>query len=358
MSKKTSLFRGTPEVVGKVALSPDGRALVYVGGTGPQRRLYVRRLDQINIVPLAGTEGAVEPFFSPDSQWVGFAAAEELKKVRLAGGPPVTVCKLPSAFGGASWDANDVILFGALQSGLWRVAAAGGEAKPVTTLEAGEAGHVTPDILPGGKAVIFTILYGLDVNATGRISAVSLDKRGERRALLEGFNPRYASTGHIVFWQTGTLWAVPFDLGRLDPMGTPVPVVESVSGGVTPQFSMSADGTLLYIPSVAPDAERTLVLVDRKGQATSIVEAKGPYWYPRFSPDGQRVAVNIGGGSGGGGEIQICDLERHTCSRLTSGNYPAWTHDGSRVTFNATSRSGDVDCTGSGRTEAATQSYC
>jgi Tol biopolymer transport system component len=334
----------TPEVVGRIALSPDGRALVYVGGTGPQRRLYVRRLDQINVMPVAGTEGAVQPFFSPDSQWVGFAAAEELKKVRLAGGPPVTVCKLPSAFGGASWGANDVILFGALQSGLWRVTAAGGEAKPVTTLEAGEAGHVAPDILPGGKAVIFTILHGLNVNATGRIAAVSLAKRGERRALLEGFSPRYASTGHIVFWQTGALWAVPFDLGRLEPMGEPVQVVESVSGTtLAARFGMSADGTLLYVPSYAPDAERTLVLVDRKGQATPVAEAKAPYGYPRFSPDGRRVAVNIGGGSGGGGEIQICDLERHTCSRLTSGNYPVWTPDGSRVTFNATSRSGDVD---------------
>jgi eukaryotic-like serine/threonine-protein kinase len=333
----------TPEVVGKVALSPDGRALVYVGGTGPQRRLYVRRLDQINVVPVVGTEGAVQPFFSPDSQWVGFATAEELKKVRLAGGLPVTVCKLTSAFGGASWDANDVIVFGALQSGLWRVAAAGGEAKPVTTLEAGEAGHVTPDILPGGKAAIFTALSGLDTNATGRIGAVSLDKRGARRAFLEGFNPRYASTGHIVFWQTGALWAVPFDLGRLEPMGTPAPVVESVIGGLFPQFSISADGTLLYAPSVAPDAERTLVLVDRKGQPTPVGETKASYYYPRFSPDGRRVAVNIGGGSGGGGEIQICDLERHTCSRLTSGNYPVWTPDGSRVTFNATSRSGDVD---------------
>jgi Tol biopolymer transport system component len=347
----------TPEVVGKVALSPDGRAIVYVGGTGPQRRLYVRRLDQINVVPVAGTEGAVQPFFSPDSQWVGFATAEELKKVRLAGGPPVTVCKLPSAFGGASWDANDVILFGALGSGLWRVAAAGGEAQPVTTLEAGESGHITPDILPGGKTVIFTILYGLDVNSSGRIGAVSLDKRRERRPLWEGFSPRYASTGHIVFWQTGALWAVPFDLGRLDPMGTPVPVVESVIGGLSPYFSIGADGTLLYIPSVAPDAERTLVLVDRRGQATPAGETKASYYYPRFSPDGRRVAVNIGGGTGGGGEIQICDLERHTCSRLTSGNYPVWTPDGSRVTFNATSRSGDVDLywkrsDGSGEAEA------
>jgi serine/threonine-protein kinase len=333
----------TPEVVGKVALSPDGRALVYVGGTGPQRRLYVRRLDQINVVPVAGTEGAVQPFFSPDSQWVGFAAAEELKKVRLAGGPPVTVCKLPSAFGGASWGVNDVILFGALQSGLWRVPAAGGEANPVTTLEAGETGHVTPDILPGGKAVIFTILSGLDVSATGRIGAVSLATRGGRRAFLEGFTPRYASTGHIIFWQSGALWAVPFDLSRLEPMGEPVQVVESVFSGSYARFSLSADGTLVYVPSAAPDAERTLVLVDRKGRATPVGEAKAQYLYPRFSPDGRRVAVNIGGGVGGGGEIQICDLERHTCSRLTSGSYPVWTPDGSRVTFNATSRSGDVD---------------
>jgi eukaryotic-like serine/threonine-protein kinase len=335
----------TPEVVSVgVALSPDGRAIVYVGGTGPQRRLYIRRLDQVDVLPIAGTEGAESPFFSPDSQWIGFAAAEELKKVRVTGGPPVTLFKLSSGdflgFSGASWGANDVIIFAA-RSGLWRVAAAGGEATSVTTLEAGEAGHSTPHILPGGKAAIFTILSAsLDA---AQIGVVAFNERGQRRAVLGGRFPHYTASGHLVFWQTGALWAVPFDVGRLTPMGEPVRVVEGVGGGIASRFSISADGTLVYLPIAASDTERTLVLVDRKGQATPVMEAKAPYMYPRFSPDGQRVAVNIGGGSGGGGEIRICDIDRHTCSRLTSGNYPVWTPDGSRVTFNAPSQLGDVD---------------
>jgi eukaryotic-like serine/threonine-protein kinase len=233
-----------------------------------------------------------------------------------------------------------VIIFAA-QSGLWRVAAAGGEATSITTLEAGEGEPLTPDILPGGQAVVFTIRSAS--GETAQIGVVAFNEQGRRRAVLGGRFPHYTPTGHLVFWQTGALWAVPFDLGRLTPRGEPVRVVEGVGGGNASRFSISADGTLVYRPLAARDTERTLVLVDRKGQAAPVVEAKDSYWYPRFSPDGRRVAVNIGGGSSGGGEIRICDIERHTCSRLTSGNYPVWTPDGSRVTFNATSESGDVD---------------
>ena len=202
-------------VTSSIALSADGRDLAYIGERNGVTQLYRRSMNQLEAVP----------FFSPDGQWVGFSADGKLKKVSLAGGQPVTLCDA-GFFNGASWGPNDVITFAFRNSGLMRVSASGGAPEPVTTLENEESRHSLPDILPGGKAVLFTVGSGGGLE-TARIAVQSLET-GERRNLVDGTNPRYAPTGHIVFARANSLWVVPFDAKRLEVTGAPTKFLEGV----------------------------------------------------------------------------------------------------------------------------------
>ncbi len=232
-----------------IALSPDGRDLVYTGTRGGVAELYRRSMDQLEALPIRGTEGAQYPFFSPDGEWVGFFADRQLKKVSLAGGQPVTLCDAGDRRG-ASWGPDDLIVFATLESrGLMRVSALGGAPERVTTLENGEAGHHWLDVLPGGKAVLFTVWSGGLEDA--RIAVQSLET-GERRVLVDGTHPRYAPTGHIVFARADSLWAVPFDADRLEMTGAPTPVLEEVrvSGNIgLANFALASDGSLVLCPA-------------------------------------------------------------------------------------------------------------
>jgi serine/threonine-protein kinase len=314
-----------------VALSPDGKRLVYVGSSGNEQRLYVRSLDQLEARPIPGTEGAMTAFFSPDGEWVGFYEAGKLEKVRLDGGLPIILCDAPNP-GGASWGPRDTILFspGGVE-GLSRVSASGGSSSVVSTPDPsqGEFAHLWPDILPNGKTALFTILTGTGIP---RIGLLSLET-GEYRVLLEGGSfARYVPTGHLAYVSEGVLLAAPFDLERLEVTGKPVPILEGVwthpTNG-TAHFALSLDGTLAYVPGVA--AERTLVWVDRVGAVRPITEDRRPYLSPRLSPDGQRLAVTIED------HIWVYDMVRDALSRVTFGPnqeyFPIWTPDGSHLTY-------------------------
>lgn len=328
--------------VDEVALSPDGSYLVYVGSRGSHRQLYLRRMNPPGESrPIPGTDGADDPFFSPDGQWIGFFAGEKLQKVAISGGPPVTLCTAPGNRG-ASWGPDDTIVFtlglGA-NLGLWRLPAAGGTPKSLTKVETekGEATHLWPEILPGGKAVLFTIgLAGKSYDEA--LIAVLLLETGERRVVLEGgSNAHYAPTGHIIYFRAGKLWAVPFDLARLQVTGPPAPVVENVSGYPSigqGLFSFSQNGLLVYARSDARPAERTLVWVNRKGEERPVTKSRRAYSWPRLSPDGHRLAVSVDYD-----DIWVYDLEGGNFTQLTSGAdsdvYPLWTPDGKRVTFSS-----------------------
>ena len=204
-----------------IALSPDGKTLVYIGVRDGVRQLYRRSMDQLEAVPIPGTEDAGYPFFSPDGQWVGFFTSAQLKKVSLAGGPATTLCDITAGRRGASWGRDDTIVF-STGTGLLRVSAAGGAPQPVTNSEgADQGGHDWMDILPGERAVLFTVWSGSLPAA--RIAALDL-ATGQQRILLEGTHPRFISTGHIVFARPNSLWAVPFDPERLELTGSPVPI--------------------------------------------------------------------------------------------------------------------------------------
>ena len=235
--------RASPAVGQNVAISPDGRTLIYAAD-----QLYRREMAQLSVQPIPGTESAFTPFFSPDGQWVGFSQPGSLKRMPLAGGPSVTLAA--ATVRGASWEPDDTVVFGGFTVGLSRVSVVGGELEPVTTLGEGETSHRWPDILPSGEAALFTVWSGL--MDTAQIGVVSLET-GERRTLMSGTSARYSSTGHIIFAREASLWAVPFDAGRLAVTGSPVPVLEGVSAGAggDVQFSLSDDGTLIYVPATA-----------------------------------------------------------------------------------------------------------
>jgi hypothetical protein len=266
-----------------LAVAPNGGHLVYVGGGGGQ--LVVRALDQLDGTSLGGLDTPRSPFFSPDGKWIGFFDGDAaLKKVPITGGPPVTICKIPGTQRrGASWGAEDIIIFAtnAPTSGLMRVRADGGEPEVLTTpdQQRGEANHAFPHILPGGQAVLFTIqsLGSSDVGGGGGQLAVLDMRTGERKVLVRGGSDgRYVATGHLVYNVAGTLQAVGFDLARLEVTGAPAPVMERVTGTTNgpADFSVSDDGTLIYVPTgTTPGLARTLVWVDRQRRSRRLREA-------------------------------------------------------------------------------------
>ena len=348
-------------VPGGLALSPEGSRLAYIATSENGQRLYLRRIDQLEATPLQGTDGATSPFFAPDGRWVGFAADNKLQKVSVDGGLPLTLCDSPP-LRGASWGEDDVIVFGTtntMEEGLFQVPAGGGTAQVLTRLNSdeGEFSHRWPQVLPGGKAVLFTIRKG-----RGDSVAVLSRQTGEIHTLIEnGLQGRYVSTGHLVYAQAGQLLAVPFDIGRLQVSGDPVPLVEDVPNE---EFSVSGDGTLVY-PSGLPagDPETELLWVDRHGAARPLTDKPGRYSESRLSPDGRRLVFSILR-QGFDYDIWVLELARGTVTRLTFGegneSVPIWTPDGTRVTFSS-GRSGrwnsfSVPADGSGEAVQLTES--
>ncbi len=285
---------------------------------------------------MPGTEGALEPFFSPDGQWVGFFADGKLQKVSVAGGAPLTICDIPGGDRphGVSWGPHDTIVFIAITSGLWRVSAGGGTPEQLTTPdpETGEISDLWPHILPDGKNVL------LNTWTTHDTVVLSLET-GERRMLLRGSREgeaRYLPTGHLLYaGQLGGLLAVPFDLARVETSGSPQTILDDVytSSASHTLFAVSQTGSLAYVPGGVAAAEQTLVWVDRQGAVEPMGAPPHVYRAPRLSPDGGRVAVTI---TDTGTDIWIYNIVRQTLTRLTfegDNQQPQWTPDGERVTW-------------------------
>jgi eukaryotic-like serine/threonine-protein kinase len=333
--------RFVDEIATSIALSSDGTRMVYVGANEQsERQLYMRTLDQLEPVAIAGTRAAVQPFLSPDGQWVGFHTTGKLQKVAVAGGPALTIAATDSGVFGVSWGEGDVILFGTLR-GIRRVPAAGGVPAHVTTPDsATELAHGFPHVLPGGKAALFQ-LRGTD--NVDRVAVVTLRDGKVKRFDQAGTDPRYVRSGHVVLGSLdGTVVAVPFNLRKLEFTGPAVPVAERVIvGGIgAMELGLSAGGSFVYASGAS--GIRSLAHVGRNGVAQALSTEMRAYASPRFSPDGRLIAMEIA--EGRGSAVWVFDIAQKTLTRLTFESdavRPVWSPDGRYLIY--TVAGGDPD---------------
>jgi serine/threonine-protein kinase len=327
-----------------LALSPDGsRLALTVLGPGGQRLLATRRLDQSQVTSIPGTEGAGSPFFSPDGQWIGFFAGDKLKKIPAGGGMPVTLADAPTPTTGpralfptASWgdDGNIVAMLGP-QADLFRVSSAGGVLAPLAGLKKHEKEmHRWPQVLPGSRGVLFTATRG---EFESSIDAFDL-KTGQRKTIhTGGLRGRYLASGHLAYIvDDNTLFAAPFDLGRLALTGPPRPVLDDVAGafGRSMHFDASQSGSFVYVSARRPE-ERAIASVGRDGQATQLFQDARRLASPRFSPDGKRLAFSAL--TKGRQNIWVRDMDTGAASPVTAlpgvNDGPIWTRDNQRIIF-------------------------
>jgi serine/threonine-protein kinase len=342
-----------------LAISPDGRHLVYRAGGTPNvgAQLMVRAIDQLDARELPDI-GALGVFFSPDSRWLGFFTTTGIKKVSITGGPVITLGPVTGTSLGASWGDDNAIVFATNDpsTGLWGVSADGGEPTVLTTPDAAqrESDHAFPSMLPGGRGVLFTIT---DAGQANNAQVAVLDLRtGQRKTLVRGggqaeyVDPSAGTgqAGYLIYAVAGALRAVRFDPVRLEVLGDPVTVVERVmiKPNGAANFAVSRQGTLFYMLGgvSVQSAPRSLVWVDRKGNEEPIKAPPHAYAAPRVSPDGTRLVVGIS--DEGNGDLWTWDLARETLRRLTFApsyeGMPVWTPDGRRIVFTS-DRSGVVN---------------
>jgi serine/threonine-protein kinase len=330
------------------AISPDGTRIVFPWrDAGGSQILAARKLDESTVTRLAGTEGAVNPFFSPDGRWIGFVARGSLKKVLADGGAPITLASLNNPRG-ATWTADDSIIAPLTnRAALARIPGNGAAARLVTQLDGEELSHRWPQILPGGRAVLFTGRSPtLNSYENAAIDVVTLATK-ERRTLWRGgyfgrYVPSRGRRGHLLYIHEGVLFGVPFDPERLELEGTPSPVLERVaadplSGGG--QFDVSTNGTLVYLEGSGTRAW-SLVTLTADGKTEAIVPNPAMYYSPRFSPDGRRLAFAIEAGNGS--DIFVYDFANRSTTRLSfdqQGNIePIWTPDGQHIVYRSIRR--------------------
>ena len=335
-------------------LSPDGTRLVYVS----QSRLFTRRLDQPAATELAGTDAAYAPFFSPDGQWIGFFGIGRLKKVSVEGGAVIDLCVAPNGRGGSWGEDGNIIAALSFGGGLSRIPSGGGMPIAVTDLAQGEVTHRWPQILPGGKAILFTTngtLAGFD---GASIEVMSLADHRRKTLMRGGAYARYLPSGHLVYISRGTLFAVPFDTEKLEVRGTPVPVLDDV-GYSAPngfaQFDFSRNGTLVYRSAGAGSGLVTVQWLDGAGKTQPLLAKPGNYTRPRLSPDGQRLGLLVASQ-----DLWSYEWQRDTMTRLTfvggMNTYSVWSPDGRYIAFRAAGGISWTRSDGAGKPQSLTES--
>ena len=328
-----------------VVLSPDGTFIAFRGRIQDTEkpRIFIRRLDQTDAVPIPGTDDVSDIFFSPNGEWIGFVAPGAMKKVRVSGGDVETVTEIGANFRGGDWTPDGHIVYANnARTGISRISVDGGTVETVTTLDvaAGEITHRMPQYLAAANAILFTSHTNSVSYDDAKIMAKTLGSAGAPKLVLTGgYAARYVPTGHLLYLHQGTLFAVPFDASRLEVTGSAVRVVEGVAntvGSAGAQYHVSASGTLVYLSSIGTSNDVPIVWLDAAGKETQI-RPPGNYLSPRVSPDGHRLALQIF--DRGRSQIFIYDLDREVLSRLTSDTadeqFPLWSPDSKSIVFSS-----------------------
>jgi serine/threonine-protein kinase len=334
-----------------VAISPDGTQIAYVAAS----RLYLRPMSELEGRPITGTDqdNIANPVFSPDGRSIAFYATtgSAIKRIAVSGGAAVTIARIGYAPFGMSWGTDGILFVDSRLKGVFRVAANGGKPELLAGVKDGEVAY-GPQMLPDGQHVLFTVLGSgtSDQWDKARIVVESLKSHDRKTVFEGGSDARFLPTGHIVYAVGGVLFAIPFDVRRLEVSGGSTPIVEGVrraTAGSTAAafFSVSDNGSLIYSPGPVSDSSVGLdvALIDRNGTTTPLKLPPARYEFPRVSPDGTRIAVQTDDGKDA--NVWIYELSRTTSvRRLTNGGrnrFPIWSSDSQRVAFQS-DREGDL----------------
>ena len=324
----------------QIAVSPDGRHIVFVAGAGEQYQIWLRAVGAVTAQPIPGTEEGAFPFWSPDSRSIAFFASGKLKKVQIGGGPPIALCDAPAARGG-TWSRNNVIVFAPSIGGLMRVPGAGGTPTAITALDpsTGETNHRWPSFLPDGRHFLYTATIGTCCPASkpATVRVGSIDRDEPAVSLFQAESSVRFSAGHLLFARDDRLMAQPFDPQQRKLTGDAFPLVERVSneGSRYAGFSVS-EASMLVFGTGARESQR-LVWLDRTGKATGTLSVAAPYFSLALSPDEKQVAVVLTSGSPENRDVYIVDVARDQSMRLTTDPgfdfSPVWSPDGLRIAF-------------------------
>jgi Tol biopolymer transport system component len=337
-----------------VEMSPDGLRLVYVSGS--EQKIFVRRLDQEKVTELPGTQGASGPFFSPDSQWIGFAipAAGTINKISVDGGAVVKLADLPGGprgFTGATWGEDGFIIAGQPAVGLFRIPEAGGASSLILDRKEGKV-YYEQQVLPGGKAILYTTRVQTADADTASIEVMTLADR-KTKTLVPGTSGHYVPSGHLLYTTRGTLFAVPFDLAKLETNGSALPIQDGIayvgeSGSARFSVSPAGHGTLLYqkggvfsLPGIngVRGTPSTVEYLDSLGKSQPLITEPGVFTFPRISPDGRRLLLSVSDGSKN--DVWVYDLQRDNIrTPLTSDGMHAvavWGPEGRYAIFDSAS---------------------
>jgi len=321
-----------------VSVSADGTAIAFTAVSEGGSRIYIRSRSNVDLHAVPGSDGGSNPSLSPDGTSVAFFVDGTIRRSSIDG--PASTLGRAADTRGIAWSGDGALIFAPQASGpLVRMSLDGGEQRPITTIGSGERTHRWPEVLPGGKAVLFTVgtLGSPDSYDASNIEAVLL-ATGERRIVIKGAAmARYCGDQHLIYSKGAALFAVPFDPERLTTTGPPVQIVAGVerdSSTGAAHFDCADNGTLAFVPGSPVGDLRRLVWVDQQGQKTVVGIAPGAYQEARVSPDGTRAVLLKG--TTGGGDVWTYDFGSGTLNRLTftSANAaPMWSPDGKMVYY-------------------------